>query len=146
MSAVYYEILSAVQSQLAAIEGLPSVALRDDIFLLPTETAPIIIVAPGPRKDKIRLQTFHKNICYDYEVLVVYIIAGNRSVGEDLANYLLIRETIRNNLYQVGTLSGTWDTDMEINDVSKFPALVGGNYRVTGFCMKYSTVETRTGT
>lgn len=141
---LYYSILSGVQNSVSTT-GISTV-LRDDLFLLEGDVLPLVIVAPGPEFETIRLQTFNKNIVYDYHVLIAYIIAGNRIVSSNLQTFLDNRETIRNKLYQIGVSGITaWDTKMQVGPVSKFQALVGSNYKVTGWTMAYSGTEIRQG-
>ncbi len=123
----YYDVLSGVK---ASIQGVP-----------------LVIVAPGPSYEKIKLQTFGNAVVYDYPVLIAYVVPGNRLLNADLQSFLDKREAIRDQLYQIGVpgLTRAWDTEMKIGSVSKFAALVGTTYRVTGWEFTYSVSEVRRG-
>lgn len=142
----YYDILNGVKEGVAGATEVP-VVLRDNLFLVQGETVPLILVSAGNLSEKIRFQTFGNNVVYDYMVLVAYVTPGNRNLNTGLDDYLHTRQTIRNQLFQVAVpgLMEAWDTNMKTGSVSKFAALIGSNYKVTGFEMRYSVAEIRQG-
>lgn len=144
---VYWELLTGVKTSLASVPMVPTVVIRDNFQVLDGEKMPLVVVTPGPTNETIRLQTFGKNIVYDYEVLVGYITKGNRVLEADMESYLNVREAIRNQLNQVGVpgLQKAWDTKIEVEEVNKFAALVGTNYKITAWRMFYSVAEVRAG-
>jgi hypothetical protein len=144
---VYWDLLNGVKTSVQSTPLCPPVVLRDDLILLEGEKVPLVLIAPGPGMERIRMQTFGKNIAYEYEVLVAYIVAGNRTLSADLQSYLDTREAIRDQLYQIQApgIEKAWDTHMEIGAVSKFAALVDSNYKVTGWEMRYSINSQRLG-
>jgi hypothetical protein len=121
------------------------VVLRTDLIVEAEDTKPIIVVAPGPALETIRFQTFLKDVVYDYQVLVALIWPGNRTLSADLEAYTNLREAIRNQLYQIDVigLQTAFDTDMKTGSVSKLAAVLGSNYRITGWQMMYSVREMR---
>ena len=121
-------------------------SLRYDLQTFEGEVAQQVIVAPAVGNVKKLKDNFDKGVWWGFPVLVMLLTPGNKTVSEGLEAFLTLHTAIRDRLYQV-TLTGSgtvFDTAMAADAVSKFAAVVGSNYRVSGWAMQYTSAEKRT--
>lgn len=143
--AVWNDILSAVQSLVETVTGIPaSVVIRKSGTLLDTDTIPIVIVCDGGAEEMADT-TFALDQQLVYPVKVIVVEANNRefSVGD---SDLTFRQALRDKLNIRPPLSGVSSViDVDVSPLSPFE-LQGSQtvYRVSGFECRYTSWETRT--
>lgn len=140
---VFWEILFSVQQNLITSIGTVPVRVRKRSILLESDTLPIIIVSPD--RESIAMEAFNRVVGYDYTIQVTLIQAGNRIYEQDTKDWLLLRQKIRNVLYQP-TLPGISSiVGMDMNLQPPFEAVSGNvsNYDVSGMTVTYRNIEER---
>ncbi len=141
----YAKILGAVFNRVSGAPSVPPVSKRYDLYVTEKDPASLVIVAPSVEKVRIKRQTFGKGVHYEYPVRVMWLSPNNKAINAGIDDYLDLWTAIRNELYQV-ELPGAdpvYDTEMTMDEVSKFAAVVGTNYRVTGWVVWYTAAEQR---
>ncbi len=150
MASDYVQLLQGVVSELQTVPAAPTVVLRKKLIMVPGDTPPLWIVAPGRGGEKILFHTFagpgvmgRTTVVYGYPVVVALIYAFDELVTTDLTTNLDIRQTVRDTLYGIttGTPDNAFDLTMDPQEVSDFGAFLGSSYDVTGFGFVYRADE-----
>lgn len=154
MSAIYYQLLTGVQTNVGNLAGTPPVVLRKKLALTQGDPSALVIVAPGRGGEKPDRLTYKSattfgqtGVNYVYPVAVALIEPNDEALSANLAAYLLLRQSIRNLLFTVapaGIVQPGYDVELDPDEVAEFGAFLGTNYDVTGWLVKYRTVENLT--
>lgn len=138
----FWKGLVYAKQRLEAIPGIPTVKIRKKPVLLQEDSIPLIIVTPG--KEKVAMEAFERIVEYTYEIQITIIRAGNRIYESDVQNFLELRESIRNSMYQPN-LPGTDFIDANIELTPPFDIVSGdsSNYDISGLIIRYKSIEER---
>lgn len=140
---VFFDILLAVKTRLQGISGAPAIHVRKRAVFLESDTLPTIVVSPA--SEKVGLDAFNRFVGYDYTVQVTLVQAGNRVYENDASDWLSLRQSIRNVLYQP-TLTGVAGViGMELDMQPAIEAVAGNvvNYDISGMTITYRVLEER---
>jgi|688.fasta_scaffold324685_2 hypothetical protein len=141
----YYDILQGVVNVLTPVVGGIPINVRKRPVYLTGDPLPSIVVSPDETSAEfVEYEAFCQQTTYMYPVIVSVFEVGNRIQSIDVNNTLLLRQNIRDTLYQP-TLTGA----LSVYDVSISPAgpyiqvEQRSNYDVMMFKVSYKSFEYR---
>ena len=156
----YEGLLVSLENTLGSVLPQMQVVVRKKVIVLDQDLLPMVILAPGKSGEKIRKggagQTFpgndgQYNIVWSYPIVIGIVSAGNAYLLSDLQQVMFVRQTIRNQIYQVnpivlpnGISKGPWDVSIDMDDVISEAAWSNTTYDLTGLVVNYDVAETRT--
>lgn len=143
---IYFDILKSLKNRVEKVAGGVPVLLRKRPIFLVDDPLPCIVVSPDLNGESIEYLTFQPciEVTYEYPCLVTIFEAGDRVQEIYTDKYLLLRESVRNVLFQP-TLEGA-ETVYDANiDMSGSYALVEqrNNFETTTFRIRFKSLETR---
>jgi len=143
MPSVFWDILYATKVRMETIPGIPTVKIRKKPILLQEDAIPLIILTPG--KEVVGMEAFPNVVEYIYEVQISIIRAGNRIYETDVEQFLTLRQSIRNVLYQpvLPWASTVLDSIIETNPAFDIVSGESFNYDISGMVIRYKSIEER---
>lgn len=141
---VYWDILMSIKQRLVGVMGDNHIKVRKRAIYLESDTLPTIIISPAA--EKIDLEAFNRQVAYSYTVQVTLVQAGNRLFEQDVRDWLLLRQQIRQALYQPTLPDIDNVIGMELDMQPAFETVTGNtsNYDVSGMSITYQILEERT--
>jgi hypothetical protein len=162
MTNIYYNILNAIATQLQTVYSNVSVRVTaisySSVDFPADQTNPLVIVSPmatpfSNQGEKISQVNFDNsnNVWWDYPIQISIINPGNRLVAlSGIAEYMLVREQIRNTCYQIPSNLNLGANIFDIVDfacwsVVQEPTFKETQYYTTGFTFAIRSNENRLG-
>lgn len=109
------DILQALVSKIqGALPGGPTVKLRRRLQMVEGDPIPLVVVAPDDTGETVELETFCKEVSWQYRVNVAFYMPANRDLNIDFAG-LAQRQAIRNLVFSPLDLPGGTSLDWEID-------------------------------
>jgi hypothetical protein len=142
---VLYKILTALKDWVEEVDPGVPVVIRKKAIWLEGDKPPLVIIAPGPKGEKIRSQQFNKGVWWNYPVVMIDVRAANYQVQTDLEAYYDRREAIRNTLFQpiLPGVVEAFDVALDPAEATELAAFLGTNYDVSGWSVIYTSAEER---
>jgi len=142
-SSVFWSALYFTKQRLMAIPGIPEVKIRKKPVLLQEDAIPLILITPG--KEQVEMECFDKVVEYVYEVNVAMIRPGNRIYESDVEDFLKIRQSIRDTLYQpaIPGISTVIDSLIETSQAFDIVSGDSSNYDISSMLIRYKSIEER---
>jgi hypothetical protein len=144
--AVYGVMTKSVAAALTPIAGIPPIVRRRKPKVFKIDGSSIVLVCPGKQGEKIKSQQFEKMVVWRYPILVALVLPGNDLQETTLDAHLLLRETVRNTLFQPLTgpfKSDVFDFGIDAGAAAELQAELGTSFEVDAFTMWYESAEER---